>query len=97
MLSLRKIFVYETDFASKPVICSQGMFASEVSCQQCMKNAAWLVASWCLVTEQHGVGSMRIPHVFRELFGATVPSNHLLARWCVGTWVESWIARDDLD
>eukprot|EP00434_Breviolum_minutum_P036114 symbB.v1.2.031986.t1/scaffold3776.1/size50502/1 len=29
-----KIYVYETDFASKPVICSQGMFASEVFVHQ---------------------------------------------------------------
>ena len=31
LLWLRKIYVYETDFANKPVICSQGMFASEAT------------------------------------------------------------------
>ncbi|CAK9008449.1 Probable glucuronoxylan glucuronosyltransferase F8H (FRA8 homolog) (Protein FRAGILE FIBER 8 homolog) [Durusdinium trenchii] len=35
-----KIFVYETDFASKPVICSQGMFASEVFVHQFLLHSS---------------------------------------------------------
>ena len=38
---LRKIYVYETDFASKPVICSQGMFASEATWFFSMAEMDW--------------------------------------------------------
>ncbi|CAL1165889.1 unnamed protein product [Cladocopium goreaui] len=35
-----KIYVYETDFATKPVLCSQGMFASEVFVHQFLLHSS---------------------------------------------------------
>eukprot|EP00434_Breviolum_minutum_P036115 symbB.v1.2.031987.t1/scaffold3776.1/size50502/2 len=35
-----KIFVYETDFAQKPVMCSQGMFADEVFVHKFLQQSA---------------------------------------------------------
>ncbi|CAJ1376838.1 unnamed protein product [Effrenium voratum] len=35
-----KIYVYDTDFASKPIVCSQGMFASEVFVHQFLLHSS---------------------------------------------------------